>query len=88
MFLGQKTETLWPGFGVRFDNGWSISVQWSKQHMCGAMQGMNCSSAEVLVFPPMGVSHKVHKLWDQPLANQTPEQVASILARVAKKERM
>ena len=39
------------GFTILFDNEWSVSVQWSKYHMCDGGK----TTAEVAVIGPLGM---------------------------------
>jgi len=46
-----KQSVFGNGFTMLFDNGWSVSVQWSKLHKCDGGK----TTAEVAVLDPEGI---------------------------------
>jgi hypothetical protein len=83
------TSTRGQGFHVAFANGWKVSVQWGLGNYCENRRGTDADadpdmlqshSAEVLVMRPDGSYAGDPKGW------QTPEQVAALLARVARRK--
>ena len=84
------TSTRGQGFHVAFANGWRVSVQWGAGNYCqnkamtpDEVEGesmLKSRNAEVLVMRPDGSYAGDPKGW------QTPEQVAALLARVARRK--
>ena len=84
------TSTRGQGFHVEFANGWQVSVQWGSGNYCqnkamtpDETEGesmLKSVNAEVLVIRPDGSYAGDPKGW------QRPEQVAALLARVARRK--
>lgn len=85
------TSTRGQGFHVAFANGWRVSVQWGPGNYCQnkamtdaeveavPFPGLQSTNAEVLVISGVGKYEPV-KGW------MSPEDVAALLARVAKRK--
>ena len=71
------------GFTILFDNEWSVSVQWSKYHMCDGGK----TTAEVAVIGPLGmfwtlVDDKLELTGDV-MGHTTSEELVNIIKKLS-----
>lgn len=77
------------GFKVRFENGYTLSVQWTEWNYCERQYAKGvteCEDAEIAVIDEHGefVTDQFLNNGDDVQGWQKPEQVAELMAKVAK----